>query len=100
MNTEEQTVWQVTLTGPKTFGPSSPLLALLPWNQPDWRRITIQMIVGSDACPDWEHVNLCMTAIQDMISMEYGLITDSVLQALETHVNVVDVETFRGPPHH
>jgi hypothetical protein len=35
-----------------------------------------------------------MTAIQELISMANGTISDDVLAALETHVDVVDVETL------
>jgi hypothetical protein len=98
MSTSERTLWEVTLTGPTTFGPSSILHSLLPWAQPEWRTVTIQMSVGSDSCPDWDHVNLCMTAIQELITMADGFLTDEVLGALQTHLDVVEVKTFRGPP--
>jgi hypothetical protein len=91
-------LWEVTLTGPVSFGPASVLHSLLPWNRPMWRQIKIQMQVGSDECPDWDHVNLCMTAIQDMIIASDGLISDEVLDALQAHLDVVDIRTFRGPP--
>jgi hypothetical protein len=56
------------------------------------------MNVGSETCPDWDHVNLCMTGIQELIAMAEGLLSDDVLGALEAHLNVVEVETLRGPP--
>ena len=98
MNTTEQTLWEVTLTGPTSFGPSSVFRSLLPWNQPKWRKVTIQMNVGSEACPDWDHVNLCMTGIQELITMADGLLSDDVLGALQTHLNVIEVETLKRPP--
>ena len=98
MNATAPNLWEVTLTGPVTYGSSSLLYALLPWNQPTWRQITIQMRVGSEACPDWDHVNLCMTAIQDMITMTGGLLSDDILAALQNHLDVIDIKTFRGPP--
>lgn len=98
MSTSEQTLWEVTLTGPATFGPSSILHSLLPWAKPEWRKVTIQMNVGSEACPDWDHVNLCMTGIQELITMSEGLLSDEVLGALQAHLNVVEVQTLKGPP--
>ena len=98
MSSTEPNLWEVTLTGPVTFGPSSLLYSLLPWNQPRWRQVTIQMRVGSEECPDWDHVNLCMTAIQEMITMTGGLLSDDILAALQEHLEVREVKTFRGPP--
>ena len=98
MSTAEQTLWEVTLTGPATFGATSILHSLLPWTKPEWRKVTIQMNVGSEECPDWDHVNLCMTGIQELITMAEGLLSDEVLGALRAHLDVVEVETFRGPP--
>jgi hypothetical protein len=39
-----------------------------------------------------------MTAIQELITMADGFLTDEVLGALQTHLDVVEVKTFRGPP--
>lgn len=97
MTSTSSDLWEVTLTGPVSLGPASILYSLLPWNRPMWRQITIQMHVGSERCPDWDHVNLCMTAIQDMILESDGLISDDVLDALRAHLDVVEVRTFRGP---
>lgn len=98
MNTTAEDLWEVTLTGPATLGHASVLRSLLPWNRPMWRQITIQMHVGTEECPDWNHVNLCMTAIQDMILESDGLISDEVLTALQAHLDVVEIKSFRGPP--
>lgn len=93
-------IWQVKLSGPRALGSTSVWALLNPWNKTEWREITIQMRVGSAECPDWDHVNLCMTAIQDLITMADGMISDEVLAALQAHVNVVAVETFRGAVRH
>ena len=98
MSSTAADLWEVTLTGPVSFGPASVFSSLLPWNRPEWRQITIKMHVGSEECPTWDHVNLCMTAIQDMIMESDGLISDNVLAALKAHLDVVDIKTFRGPP--
>lgn len=98
MISDDQNLCSVTLVGPAYFGPSSPLLALLPWTQPEWRRLTIAMRVGTEQFPDWDHVNVCLTAIEELILMADGLLSDDVLSALQAHVDVVSYETFRGPP--
>ncbi len=95
-----QEIWEVTLSGPKALGDTSFWSLLNPWSKPDWREITIQMRVGSEECPDWEHVNLCMTAIQDLIIMANGTLSDEVLAALQAHVHVVDVRTSRSAAAH
>ncbi len=92
--------WEVTLSGPTSLDTPSLWSLLNPWNTSEWREITIQMRVGSDDCPDWNHVNLRMTAIQDLITMANGTISDEVLAALQAHVDVVDVRTLRAPPRH
>ena len=101
MNTETpHETWQVKLSGPTSIDAPSLWSLLNPWNKAEWREITIQMQVGSEECPDWDHVNLCMTAIQELITMANGTISDEVLAALQAHVDVVDVRTLRAPPRH
>jgi|GEM_PF-1996969 hypothetical protein len=92
--------WEVKLSGPTSVDTPSLWTLLTPWNKPEWREITIQMHVGSEDCPDWNHVNLCMTAIQELITMAHGTISDEVLAALQAHVDVIDVRTLRAPPRH
>lgn len=89
-------VWEVKLSGPSVHGDTSLWALLMPWNRPRWREVTIHMKVGSEECPSWDHVNLCMTAIQDMITMANGAISDEVLAALQAHLNVTHVETLAG----
>lgn len=99
MNTETpHETWEVKLSGPTSLGPPSVWSLLNPWSKPEWREITIQMRVGSEDCPDWNHVNLCMTAIQDLITIANGTISNEVLAALQAHLDVVEVRTLRGPP--
>jgi hypothetical protein len=90
--------WQVKLSGPTSIDAPSMWNLLNPWSKTEWREITIQMRVGSEECPDWDHVNLCMTAIQELITMANGTISDEVLAALQAHVDVIDVRTLRAPP--
>lgn len=98
MMIEDPNLCSVTLVGPAHFGPASPLLALLPWTQPEWRRLTIAMRVGTDQFPDWDHVNICLTAIEELLLMADGLISDEVLSALQANVEIISLESFRGPP--
>jgi hypothetical protein len=100
MNSYDQDICHVTLEGPAHFGPSSPLIALLPWTQPEWRRIVVEFHVGTDQCPDWNYANLCLTAIEELIMMADGLLSDDVLQAISANVPIVSLESFRGPPRH
>lgn len=58
----------------------------------------VHLAVGSERCPDWDHANLCLTAIQDLVKLNDGLLTDQVIEALRTHMEIVHYETFRGPP--
>jgi hypothetical protein len=91
-------IWEVKLSGPTSVAIPSLWSTLNPWKKTEWREITIQMEVGSDDCPDWDHVNLRMTAIQELITMADGTISDDVLAALQAHLTVVDVRTLRAPP--
>ena len=68
MSGYNQDVCHVTLVGPAYFGPASPLIALLPWTQPEWRRIVLEFQVGTELCPDWDYANLCLTAIEELIT--------------------------------
>jgi len=98
MSGYNQDVCHVTLVGPAYFGPASPLIALLPWTQPEWRRIVLEFQVGTELCPDWDYANLCLTAIEELITMADGLLSDDVLQAISANVPIISLESFRGPP--
>jgi hypothetical protein len=92
-------VCRLTLVGPASKGTSRPSpLKLQIHNPPQWRRLVLELRVGSDRCPDWDHANLCVTAIQDLIKLADGCMSDEVVAALTTHMEVVSYETFRGPP--
>jgi hypothetical protein len=72
--------------------------AVLPWTKPEWRRVVIQLEVGSDQWPSWDRVNLGLTAIQEMLLMADGYLSDEIMDALRNNVTIVEVQTFRGPP--
>jgi hypothetical protein len=91
-------VCRVTLVGPAARHASRSLLRFTPWYRPEWRKLIVQLQVGSERCPDWDHANLCLTAIQDLVKLSDGFLTDEVIDALRTHMDVVTYETFRGPP--
>jgi hypothetical protein len=92
-------VCRLTLVGPaskRTERPSP--LKLQIHNPPQWRRLVLELRVGSERCPDWDHADLCITAIQDLVKLADGYMSDEVVTALTTHMEVVSYETFRGPP--
>lgn len=96
--TAEQKLCRVTLEGPASRAPRRGLLSLCRSSRLEWRRLTLELRVGSERCPDWDHANLCLTAIQDLIKISDGLMTDDVIKALRTHMDVISYETFRGAP--
>lgn len=88
--------YRMTLVGPS--GTKAPkLLRLGPWTRSEWRKIIVEVQVGSAECPDWDHANRCVQAVQDLIKFSNGNLTDHVLDALKTHMNVISFQTFRGP---
>lgn len=95
----EQAVCRLTLVGPASKrAPRPSPLKLQIHNPPQWRRLVLELKVGSERCPDWDHANLCVTAIQDLVKLADGYMSDEVVSALTTHMEVVSYETFRGPP--
>jgi hypothetical protein len=54
--------------------------------------------VLSGAGPTWTHAAVCLTALQDLLKLGEGFMTDAVVDALKAHMQVVSYETFRGPP--
>ena len=57
----------------------------------------VDIEVGTEQFPTWDTANVCVQAIQDLLKMNDGLLSDTVLQALQTHVKVVSLQSFRGP---
>jgi hypothetical protein len=89
---------RVTLVGPAAKEQKRNLLRLKPWSGSEWRRVVIEMKIGTDRWPTWDQANVCLCAIQDMLKLTDGYLTDEVVNALTTHVDVVKYETFRGAP--
>lgn len=98
MPSNDPNICQVTLVGPATTQTKRNLLRFSPWSGTEWRRLVVQLRVGTERCPDWDHANLCLTAINDLIKMSDGMLTDDVVKAIRAHLDVVQYETFRGPP--
>jgi hypothetical protein len=96
--TEEPKLCRVTLEGPASRAPRRGFLSLCRASRSEWRRLTLELRVGSERCPNWDHANLCLTAIQDLIILSDGLMTDDVVKALRTHMDVTSYETFRRAP--
>jgi len=88
---------RVTLVGPASRSEKRNLLRLKPWSRAEWRKLIVEVRVGSDRWPTWDSANICMCAIKDLVKMSDGLLSDEVIEALQTHVDVVSYETFRGP---
>lgn len=94
----DQSIYHLTLEGPSELEPASILPRLFLRAKPEWRRITVQMSVGTESCPSWDHANLILTALQDLVTMNDGFISDTVVEAIRSNLEVVDYKTFRGPP--
>ena len=97
MTTADPNLCRVTLVGPVGRGQRRNLLRLKPWSRAEWRKLIIEIRVGSERWPTWDSANVCLTAMHDLMKLSDGLITDDVVKALQTHVDVVSFETFRGP---
>ncbi len=88
----------LTLVGPSQRGERRSLLKLKPWSGTEWRRVVVRLDVGSDECPTWERANVILTAVQDLLKLAGGVLSDDVINALKEHMRVVSYERFRGPP--
>jgi hypothetical protein len=97
MNTQESNACRITLVGPAGRSERPALLRLKPWSRTEWRKVVIEVRVGTERWPTWESANVCINAIKDLVKVSDGLLSDSVVTALKTHVDVVSYETFRGP---
>jgi hypothetical protein len=97
LETEAETICRVTLVGPVNppKGEQPPAAKL--WSGSPWRRLIVELEVGGPSCPNWDHANVCLTAIQDLIKMNDGFMSDELIEAISTHMKVVAQENFRGP---
>jgi hypothetical protein len=67
-------------------------------SKPEWRKLVLELRVGTERCPTWDHANICLTAIKDLVKLNDGLMTDAVVEALKAHMDIVSYETFRSRP--
>jgi hypothetical protein len=88
---------RVTLVGPSGRSTRSSMLRLKPWSRGQWRKLVVEVRVGTERWPTWDSANVCLSAIKDLVKLSDGLLSDEVVNALSTHVDVVSYETFRGP---
>ncbi len=94
---QQSDLYRVTLVGPASRSERRNLLRLKPWSRSEWRKLTIEIRVGSERWPTLESANVCLTAMKDLLKLSDGLLSDEVVRALQTHVDVVSYDTFRGP---
>jgi hypothetical protein len=90
--------YHFTLEGPATSAPRASILGHFLKKKIEWRSVKVKMTVGSESCPDWDYVNLILTAVQDLVTMNEGLISDTVIQALRDNLEIVEYKTFHGAP--
>jgi hypothetical protein len=82
-------VYRIELEGPSVNTTPRSLFNLMSGPSPEQRNMALELCVGSERCPDWDHANLFLTAIQDLIKLTDGCMTDEVVKALKTHMTVV-----------
>ena len=91
-------VCRVELLGPSSRTEKANPLRLSLGSKPQWRKLVLELRVGSERCPDWDHANICLTAIKDLVKLNDGFMTDAVVEALKTHMDIVSYETFGSRP--
>jgi hypothetical protein len=94
---ETETICRLTLVGPVNAAHGEKSVTSKLWSGSPWRRLVVELEVGGPTCPNWDHANVCLTAIQDLIKMNDGFMSDEVIEAISTHMKVVAQENFRGP---
>lgn len=79
-------VCKVTLSG--LIEPAAPFSVLNPrtWGAAKSQQIELEMHVGSEQCPDWDHANKCLTAILQLVTLQDGYLNEAVTAALTTHL--------------
>jgi hypothetical protein len=88
----------VELLGPSSRSEKANLLRLSLGSKPQWRKLVLELRVGSERCPNWDHANICLTAIKDLVKLNDGFMTDAVVEALKAHMEIVSYETFGSRP--
>jgi hypothetical protein len=89
---------RVELLGPAARTKKPNPLRLSLGSKPEWRKLVLELRVGSERCPNWDHANICLTAIKDLVKLNDGFMTDAVVEALKAHMEIVSYETFGSRP--
>jgi hypothetical protein len=88
---------RITLMGPAERSQKANLVRLKLGKKAEWRKLVVELKIGSERWPDWSSANVCLTAMQDLIKMNEGFLTDEVVQAIQTHLDVVSYEIVNPP---
>jgi hypothetical protein len=83
--------------GPAGRSERTQLVRLKLGKKAEWRKLIVELKIGSERWPDWDSANLCLTAMQDLIKINDGFLTDEVVHALHTHLDVVSYEIVQPP---
>lgn len=79
---ENYYICSVTLSGPEFPPQSFSLVKPSTWSAPATKEVRLQMQIPSADCPDWEHANRYLMAIQLGLLSEEGCVTTSFTSAL------------------
>jgi hypothetical protein len=79
-------VCRVTLTGPAAPAPAFSVFNPRTWRNQENTHIQLEMQIGTKSCPDWDHANLCLSAICDLVVRQDGYLDGAVVTALTTHL--------------
>jgi hypothetical protein len=83
--------------GPAGRSEKANLVRLKLGKKAEWRKLVVELKIGSERWPDWNSANLCLAAMQDLIKVNDGFLTDEVVRAIQTHLDVVSYETVGTP---
>lgn len=76
--------YHISLLGPRSDSSAS------------WRKVIVEFLVGSPECPDWDSMDVCLNAIEDLVKMSEGVLSDAVVNSLKSHVRVISYDEFGG----
>ncbi len=97
MESNDPNLCRITLMGPAERSQKANLVRLKLGKRAQWRKLIIELKIGSERWPDWSSANLCLTAMQDLIKINDGFLTDEVVGAIQTHLDVVSYEIVPPP---
>jgi hypothetical protein len=88
-------VCKVTLVGPADSAPAFSLFNPKTWRAPQDSRVELEMQIGSEKCPDWDHANRCLNGIRLLVMSQSGYLNDAVTEALSKHLGA-KVSSFKA----